>query len=365
MRSEEKILYRLWLSSIPGVGRKIRNKLRMEFGDDFGVYTAAYDDIAKISGDEKADKIYYSKGIDRVHKLLEKYKSRDIDIICPWDERYPRRLLDIDDAPDILYYQGKYNDIIQDKNNCIGIVGSRMNDSYGKEISYRISYDLASKNICIISGLARGIDSFSHEGALDAGGYTVGVLGCGINVTYPREKINLFCRMRESGLIISEYGLDVPPENWHFPERNRIISGLSDGVLVVQAKEKSGSLITVDFALEQGKQVYAIPGRLYDPNSAGTNNLIRQGACCVTNANDIIFDIQGIYEDDSCALADKKLLAPAEKIVYSCLSLEPKSIDVIVAECRLPVSEAINILYNMEANGVIKQPDRGYYIITI
>ena len=182
----------------------------------------------------------------------------------------------------------------------------------------------------------------------------------------------VFFEMYKNGAVVSEYGPGVIPNPGYFPIRNRIISGLSDGLLVVEARKKSGSLITADLALEQGKQVYAIPGRITDKNSEGTNNLIKQGAMCVTSPIDIINDLRGIakeydesLEKHEISTVNKNSLAPAEKMLYSCLSLEPTYIDDIIKKLKMSVSDTINLLYNMEEKGLIKQPLKGYYIISV
>ena len=225
-----------------------------------------------------------------------------------------------------------------------------------------------------MSGLARGIDGQAHRGCLEAGGYTIAVLGCGINVTYPRENIELFAQIEERGLILSEYCLDVPPLAFQFPLRNRIISGLSDGVLVSCAKKKSGSLITADLALDQGKQVYALPGRVLDAFSEGTNHLIQMGAMCVTRPKDILLDLWGeerLNMDDVSGAASgsaekqsemRDNLTAAERTVYDLLGLDPVHVDDVIAQARLGVSTTISVLYELERRNVIKQPVRGYYI---
>ena len=196
------------------------------------------------------------------------------------------------DPPDILYVKGILSKKLNIYNMNIGVVGARNASVYGRELASFFGRELAKEGINIISGLALGIDGMSHRGALYAGGYTVGVLGCGIDVIYPRENAELFFEMYKNGAVISEYGPGVIPNPGFFPIRNRIISGLSDGLLVVEARKKSGSLITADLALEQGKQVYAIPGRITDKSSECTNNLIRQGAMCVVSPKEIIEDLK-------------------------------------------------------------------------
>lgn len=212
-----------------------------------------------------------------------KYKVIKININSKW---YPEKLKNISSPPKELYCLGNLK-LLNMKS--IAIIGSRNFSNYGKRAAEDFSYNLAKEGICIISGLARGVDSFAHSGALESNGYTIAVLGSGLNNIYPKENKELFDRIiNNNGLIISEYPLGTKPLKQHFPARNRIISGLSEGVLVIEAKKNSGTNITVDFALEQGKDVYVIPGNIYSKTSDGTNFLIKEGAIPVTSYEDII-----------------------------------------------------------------------------
>ena len=200
------------------------------------------------------------------------------------DENYPEKLTHIYSRPQTLYVIGNEK-LLNTKS--IAIIGCRKASGYGLENAFKFGYELAKKDICIISGFARGVDTYSHKGAIYAKGKTIAVLGCGLDVVYPPENVELYKQiLMNGGAIITEYPLGSKPEKYHFPARNRIISGLSDGVLVVEAKERSGTLITVDYALEQGKNVYAIPGNITSQNSYGTNELIKEGAIPVTKIED-------------------------------------------------------------------------------
>lgn len=202
------------------------------------------------------------------------------------NEDYPQKLGNIYAKPQNLYLIG--NEKLLDCKS-IAIVGCRNCSNYGKEQAIRFGYELAKKDICIISGLARGIDTYAHIGAIKAKGKTVAVLGCGLDIIYPPENINLYKQIIENGgAIITEYPLGSKPEKHHFPARNRIISGIADAILVVEAKRKSGTIITVNYALEQGKDVYAVPGNISSINSYGTNELIKEGAIPVTSLKDVI-----------------------------------------------------------------------------
>lgn len=379
-----KDMLNLWFCNIHGVGSELRRKLLKRFGTILKVYEAPVKLVEEVVGSNNISAFLESKNLEYVREIDERLMERKISFIYPGHRDYPNKLLNIYDYPHCLYVRGELKNSVNESNCNIAMVGARTSTTYGREVAKNISRNLAKEGISIISGLARGIDSMAHKGALEVGGYTVAVLGCGINVTYPKENIDLLLEIEKYGAVISEYGLDVMPLPGLFPCRNRIISGLSDGVCVVEAKKKSGSLITVDFALEQGKQIYAVPGRLFDKNSEGTNNLIRQGAMCISGYEDILSDIK--YEDyhqinmfetnekiddnsnesDNCNEdKNKNFLAPIEKMVYSCLSLEPTYIDEIINQSGIGITKTISTLYMLEEKGVVRQPLKGYYIVAI
>lgn len=213
-------------------------------------------------------------------------KNNDIKTITLLDEEYPEKLKNIYDNPKVLYAKGNI-ELLNEQS--VAIVGCRDCSEYGKNIARKLSYNLAKENICIISGLAKGIDTFSHIGALEAGGKTIAVIGNGLDYVYPFENKDLYERiLKNDGLIVTEYNLGIKPEKLNFPARNRIISGLSDAIVVVEAKEKSGALITAEFGLEHGKEVLAVPGNVNSINSKGTNNLIKDGAYIVTDYKDVL-----------------------------------------------------------------------------
>lgn len=379
----ERTLCNLWFCGIAGVGAKTRKRLRESCGAPENIFQMTEKALREVIQDiDMVNRIVKSRDLRGAEEMLCALESRNIKVIYPGHPCYPARLYHIYDPPDVLYVRGIIRQESHIHNSSIGIVGSRKPDVYGREMAGMFARKLAGRGCTIVSGLARGIDSAAHRGALEAGGYTMAVLGCGIDVTYPPENAELYHQIEYSGAIISEYGLGVSPQPGYFPMRNRIISGLSDGVLVVEARKKSGSLITADSALEQGRQVYALPGRAYDQNSEGTNNLIKQGAVCVTEPEDILKDlnigegsdmqlqseIMSTKDDDREDTAEKVVknsLAPVEKMVYSCLSLEPVYIDDIIQHSGIGITNVISILYGLEERGLIKQPVRGYYILAV
>ncbi len=373
---DEKILW-LWLNNIKHIGNITIMKLLKEFGTPGNIFEAPVSLLEKIMSIRQITEFKKAKKSQKVYEINHEMNEHSIKYIYPTHRDYPAKLLNIYNPPSILYIRGNFDKSLNFHNMNIAIVGSRTPSAYGREMAGKFAAELGKRKINIISGLAIGIDGEAHKGALGVDGYTLGILGSGIDVIYPRDNIELFQQMTERGCVISEYGLGVQPVPGNFPMRNRLISGLCDGVLVVEARKKSGSLITADYAIDQGKQIYAIPGKLMDINSEGTNNLIKNGAFLVTSYKDIMFDLTGDEKYNTIDIENKSMedimdigyvnknsLAPLEKMVYSCLSLEPTYIDDIIQSIGVGVTKAISVLYTMEERGIIKQPVKGYYIIS-
>lgn len=242
-------------------------------------------------GEKTAEVILDYKHKKDLDRHIEYMYKHNIQIITIKDERYPQRLKQIYDPPIAIYLIGNEN-ILNDMN--IAIIGCRECSEYGKNTARDLAYNISKHKINIVSGLAKGIDSEAHIGTLQANEKTIAVLGNGLDVIYPKENINIAKQIIEhNGTVVSEYPLGIKPEKKNFPERNRIVSGISKGIIVVEAKEKSGTLITVDFALEQGRDVFVVPGNIDSINSLGTNELIKQGAKLITSYEDIIEEYRG------------------------------------------------------------------------
>lgn len=290
----------------------------------------------------------------------EKLKKQKIDYIIWKEPDYPERLKRIYDYPFGIFRKGRP----VDSGLVIAMVGARSCTLYGKEMAAHMARELASRGVLIVSGMARGIDGVSHRGALDGGGMTAGVLGCGIDQIYPREHKKLYLDVEEHGVLYSEYGPGVEPFSFLFPQRNRIISGLSDGVFVVEAREKSGSLITADCGLDQNKEIFALPGNVTNTVSKGCHRLIQQGAKLVSSPEDILNEFPKFREiSHNVCQFDKNSLASGEKMVYDVLSLEPKCLEQIAAETKLPVHEAVTYLYYLKQQGAAEEILKNYYII--
>lgn len=287
MNEIEKKRYWIWLSLIKELGCKKKQKLLEIYKTPENIYKLNKEELVSVKG--IGEKIAYNILDENIRKNIEKHiiymEKNKIDIISIKDKEYPKILKEIYDPPISLYIKGNKNIL---NNRSIAIIGCREASDYGKRAAKYFSYNLANKNINIVSGLAKGVDSYAHIGTLSTVGKTIAVVGNGLDSVYPIENKELLYKiLKNDGAIISEYPLGIKPEKMNFPARNRIISGMSKGIIVIEAKKKSGTLITVDFALEQGRDVYVIPGNINSVNSIGTNELIKQGAIMVTNYNEI------------------------------------------------------------------------------
>ena len=293
MQNIEEKKYWVWLSLIDGLGPKKTQKLLEKYKHPKNIIKLSKKELFKIEGIGKtlASKILDNNLKNAVINHIDYMQKNNIDIITIYDKKYPKILKEIYDPPTSLYVKGNV-DILSNTN--IGIIGCRDASKYGTKAAKYFAYNLAKEKINIVSGLAKGIDSASHIGALVAKGNTIAVVGTGLDIVYPNENKELEKKIiKNNGTIISEYPLGTKPEKNNFPARNRIISGLSKALIVVEAKEKSGTLITVDCALEQGREVFAVPGNINSINSVGTNRLINQGATPICNYADVLNSVKG------------------------------------------------------------------------
>ena len=341
------------LSSIDGIGCHTFKLLIDRFGSPEKVFKAPLRELLKVEGvgKETANRIKGFRSSPLIQKELSLLEQHRIRLITLKDDEYPVNLREIYDPPPYLYIKGGIDE--RDR-LAIAIVGSRSSTPYGLGIARRMAMGLASHGITIVSGMARGIDSEAHRGALKAGGRTIAVLGSGIDIIYPGENKKLYEEISRKGAVISEFPISTPPLSNNFPRRNRIISGLSTGVLVIEASLRSGSLITARLALEQGRDVFAVPGSITSSRSHGTNMLIKEGARLVERPEDILEEIlpHGLERKE-----DKRLdipLSKSEKRIYEVLTT-PKHIDTIIGESRLNPGEVSAILMNLEIKGIVCQ----------
>lgn len=360
MNDNEKAILSV-LHSIAGIGNRSLWKIKEEFKSFEYFYKLSDKEIFNYSLSDKVKNeiVYMRKKINPLEEL-DKIKSRNIDILVFDDSLYPSQLRNIYNSPYLLYYRGDINLL---NNPSIAVVGSRTPSHYGKQLSEQFSIQLCQKNLNVVSGMARGIDSIVHKSVLEHGGKTIAVLGSGLEQIYPPENKRLFYEIAEKGLVLSEFNINMKPEARNFPMRNRIISGLSLGVLVIEAKEKSGALITADFALEQGRDVFAIPGPITSPTSAGTNSLIKQGAKLVSSIEDILEEYEHIMPQNIQVLEQEELLLldNDENLVIQCIGYELMHFDEIIEKTAKDIGKLSAILLQLEIKGIIQVEAGNYY----
>jgi len=348
----------LALHLVPGLGNIIYKNLLEAFGCPEKILQARLSDLMNIDGvrEEVARKIVAKEFVADPVKTLRRLEALDIRISTFADPSYPAALREIHDPPMVLYMKGGD---IPSKAVYVAVVGSRNPTPYGLKAAEKIGQGLARRGIGVASGMARGIDAAAHWGCLGGRGFTTAVLGTGLDIIYPPSNKKLFEQIIEKGVAISEFPLGTPPEPKHFPIRNRIISGLSRGVVVVEATKKSGSLITASLALEQGREVFAVPGSIDSFKSVGCHFLIKQGARLVENSDDILDELGLNYAHASKTDTFKENPLPpmegTEKAIYDIIGDYPVHIDQIAREGRLEPGEVSNVLTRMELKGMVRQ----------
>ena len=359
------------LRMVPGVRVPLYHELLRRFGEPAGVLAASAKELEASGVPARTAGVI---ALGRARGAAE----RDLDLaaqvgarLVTWsDPEYPSLLRSIYDPPPYLYVRGK---IHERDEFAVAIVGSRAASVYGSGSATALGHDLALAGVTIVSGLAHGIDGAAHRGALSAGGRTIAVLGCGIDVAYPRGHADLAATIAESGALVSEFFMGTPPRAAHFPIRNRIISGLSRGVLVVEATERSGSLITARLALEQGREVFAVPGLITAPRSRGAHGLIRQGAKLVTAAADVLEELRvdspvrarvgKVPENPDAArrLPRMKEGCAEEDLIVEAIDGGAADVDALVSHTGLTAQEVLRILLRMELSGIVEQlPGSGF-----
>lgn len=351
------------IHSFPKFGPARIKRLRNFFPSPEQAFRATTSELRQAGIEENiANEFYAARNEINPDALMEKIEKENIKILALGEKKYPRLLSEIFDPPPLLFYLGELH---ESNNFCLAVVGARKYSHYGQQVTEKIIFDLAKNNITIVSGLALGVDALAHNATLAANGKTIAVLGSGIDKysIYPAANRYLSEKIVASGgLVMSEFPLGTPPLKFNFPQRNRIISGLSRGTLVIEASEKSGSLITANFALEQNREVFAVPGNIFSDNSAGTNALIKKGAKAVTTANDIMetLDLVNItsYINNKIAMPESK----EEEIILSLLSHEPTHVDDLIRLSGLGVSQINSTLIIMEMKGMIKNVGNQSYV---
>ena len=368
---ENDLKYEYWIMSLFKIESEKLKKIVKFFNGAKNLYFTKKIELEKsnlLSKNEIAYLLQKQK-TDNLEKEFDAFLHSDIKLCVIGDEAYPKRLLDLPNSPYGLFYKGRLpsDDVLS-----VAVIGSRSCSYYGSYCAKHIVKELVANEIQIISGMAYGIDSLSQKTALDFGGYTAAVLGTGVNICYPKSEFSLYQRLEKMGCLISEYPPNVEGQGWHFPMRNRIISGLSDAVLVIEAREKSGTLITVDRALEQGKDVFAVPGRINDELSYSCNWLIKQGAYMATSAYDILDMLKGRFaykaeqknKNRTTDIIKKERigLEREENLVYSIICFDDVCIDDIIHQVGLSLFKVSSICTKLVLKGLIREVGKGRFV---
>ncbi len=367
-------VYHYWLSNRKNIGPRKIEALLCYFGNVEEIFHASRDTLAdcrekilsetgiKLLSEEDLTALYSDRDPEKLEEAYGRLIRDGIFFITKEEEQYPDKLRQIYAAPFSLYIKGS---LPAKETKCLSVIGARECSQYGSEMARYLAGAVAKEGVAIISGLARGIDTYSHQGALSTGGLTYGVLGCGIDICYPQENIGLYMDMQQHGGILSEYAPGVKPLAGNFPMRNRIISGISDAILVIEARAKSGSLITVDLGLDQGKDIFALPGRVTDTLSEGCNNLLKLGAKPVTSPKDILEELlPGYSESAKSSLPGCRETDPLVVKICSGLTADPKHIEEIALTTGLPLNQLMEQLLYLELKGMVRQTRKNYYCIS-
>ena len=346
---------RYWIgfNLIKGIGAVRMQALLKHFGDLEVAWKAAHIDLARAGlGLKLIERIAQARQNVDLEKLWAKIEAQGIQILTWEDVAYPQRLKEIDQPPPVLYVRGDY---LPDDLFAVAIVGTRRVTAYGRQITEELAAFLAANGITVISGLARGVDAVAHQTALKSGGRTIGVLGSGVDKIYPPEHRAMAEKMMEQGAILSDYAPGTPPDASNFPPRNRIISGLSLAVVVIEAGETSGALITAEFAAEQGREIFAVPGSILAPQSKGTNKLIQNGALPLLSVHDLMQALNLTRMGEQKAA---RKIIPADETearLMDVLGEEPRHVDEIRNQTALPIEKVSATLALMELKGMVRQ----------
>lgn len=360
---QEKAFWLGWQFVFPGLAKRIWN-LAERFGSARAAWEASENELVETGGFSRESAGVITRRRAQVDPAAElaKLKEANLEYVYYDDPAYPEMLRRIFDPPPGLFVRGK---LPPPDSLAVAVVGTRRPTPYGLAVAEKISLELARAGIVVVSGLARGIDSAAHQGALDAAGPTVAVLGCGVDVVYPPENRRLAEKIAAAGAVVSEYPPGTKPEPWHFPVRNRIISGMAKATVVVEAGERSGALITADLALEQGRDVLAVPGNASSPVSKGPNRLIKQGARLVEDVADILEEIGvgALFKAETGKTRSLPQLTEEEEAVYRLLSHEPAHLDEIIGRSGLAAQEVLAGLMFLEIKGLARQLPGKFYVL--
>lgn len=354
------VKYWIGFNLVTGIGPVRVRSLVQTFGSIEAAWKAAAEELRKAGlGEKLVQRLVEARSDLDLGKELARVQQLGLQVLPMDDPLYPARLKEIESPPLVLYLSGQ---LLPQDEWAAAIVGTRRATPYGKAVAAELAGGLAASGVTVVSGLARGIDGIAHLAALEAGGRTLAVLGSGLDHIYPPEHRNLARSIASSGAVLSDYPLGTSPEGGNFPARNRIIAGLSLAVIVVEAGESSGALITADFAAEQGRDVFAVPGRIYDRGSLGTNRLIAAGAFPVTTVDDVL-EVLNLESVAAAAPREPSLPKDAtERRVLEALSADPVHIDELRERCELPIAELTACLSMLELRGQARQVGGMHYV---
>lgn len=359
--NNKDIKYWVGFSLIPGIGRVKFTQLESHFGSLEEAWKASPADLKQAGLESgKVQAITSKRPTISLEAEMEKLARYGIKAFTRHDPGYPSRLKEIYDYPPILYVRGS---LLHEDEWCLAVVGTRRASVYGRQVADEIVSDLARNRITIVSGLAKGIDTIAHRSALDAGGRSIAVFACGLDSVYPSENAQLAQSIIGHGALISEYPLGTSPRAENFPRRNRIMSGMSLGVLIIEAGETSGALITTNLALEQNREVFAVPGSILSPVSRGTNRLIQEGAKLVCDYSDIMEELNLTAVAHQMEISEVIPASDTESQLLKQLSAEPAHIDEVCRSSGLPISTVSSTLAMMELKGLIKQMGAMHYVL--
>lgn len=351
---DDRYFYLAWQLLLPGQSQRFKDILSV-FGSARAAFVASLGDLVPVLGKAQAEEVVRRRDALDIGSELNKLKQAGVGFVTLIDDDYPALLREIFDPPAALFFRGR----LRTGETAVAVVGTRRCSGYGCSVAQRLGRELAEFGIPVVSGLARGIDAAAHRGALAGGGRTVAVLGTGLDVCYPRENWRLMEEIGVEGAVVSEFPLGMPGQPWHFPVRNRIIAGLSRAVVVVEAGERSGALITADLALEQGREVMAVPGNVTSPVSRGPNNLMKMGARPVTCAADIL---EGIgLGTVSGEIRTMPALDDLEAMLLELLNHETLSQETLIQRTGAPAHKVLAGLVYLELKGLIRSLPGGVY----
>ncbi|MFQ6015003.1 MAG: DNA-processing protein DprA [Anaerolineae bacterium] len=355
------VKYWVGFNLVPGIGPMKVRALLDHFGDLEEAWRAEADELRRVGLDRRArQSLLQVRSEVSLEEELDRIRNEGAKLLTWDDPAYPSHLRNIYSSPPLLYIKGE---LLPQDEWAVAVVGTRRATVYGKEATRQLVGDLVRNGVTIVSGLARGIDSKAHQAALEGGGRTIAVLGCGIDIIYPQQNLKLAQAIIENGALVTEYPLGTPPEGSNFPPRNRIISGLSLGTLVVEAGVGSGALISADFALEQGREVFAVPGNMFNRGSKGTNRLIQQGAKLVLSVEDILEELNLTMVTQQMEVREIVPENEMESRLLEYLSAEPVHVDELGQQSGLPIATVSSTLAMMELKGMVRQVGGMNYIL--